>query len=151
MQFIGSGQTVVQAVYGSTTTQTSLSSGSYTATGLTATITPFSASNKILVISNTPFIMGTSNSTNNYLALFRNGTTNLVAIRNGININITDVKSFPGFITYLDSPATTSATTYATYSQVTGDASTYIYPIFTFGSGGGGCISSIVLLEISGV
>jgi hypothetical protein len=152
MQFIGSGQTVVQMVSAINRTYLQTTSTSYVSTGLSATITPLSSSNKILVLSNTPWYFGSSSATWCRLALFRNGVTNLGYLEQRISLNNTDVRDFDGFISYLDSPTTTSATTYGAFMKVQLDLSTYTYPYVNpqdvFGNSKSPC--SIILLEVSG-
>jgi hypothetical protein len=152
MQFIGSGQTVVQMVSAANTTYLQTTSSSYVSTGLSATITPLSSSNKILVVSNTPWYFGSTNATSCRLALFRNGTTNLGYLEQRISLNNNDVRDFDGFITYLDAPATTSAITYGSYMKVQVDLGTYRYPYVNphdnYNYSKAPC--SIILLEISG-
>ena len=96
-----------------TTTSTSFVTASNT---LSVTITPSSASNKIFLIASSSLTNDTGYQT--YATIFR-GATDLGAASNkglavlqvdgGITINT------PLCITYLDSPATTSATTYQVY------------------------------------
>jgi hypothetical protein len=111
---------VVSATYG---TGTTISTTSFTDTGLTATITPTSATSKILVLIMQP--MATSrNGTRAYAntSLLRGGTTLLGTSGNatlGVFTNEAESGIFGQFNTsYLDSPATTSATTYKTQGQV---------------------------------
>jgi hypothetical protein len=118
----GSVLQVVQSVY---TTGSSTSSISYIATGVAATITPTSATSKILVIvsayhyvtnsgayaANTTIFRGTTSGTNlgdgTYgFGYYTSGTS-------GTPILATRVE-----ISYLDSPATTSATTYTYAARV---------------------------------
>jgi hypothetical protein len=115
-------------------------STSYSSTGMTVTITPTSATSKILILTHA--MMWQTNafaSANSYTALFRNGT-NLVS---GADWTITAGQ--PQYsaiaITHLDSPATTSATTYAVYfrNDSGGNAA--------FNSGGNS--GSIIALEIT--
>ena len=110
---------VVQATYG---TSTLTSSSTLTATGLSASITPSSSSNKILVCVN---MQGTGKSTNNtalWLAIYRNGS-NVFNISDNIAYTNSTVVSQPGTSSsmYLDSPATTSSTTYAIYFASSGN------------------------------
>jgi hypothetical protein len=111
----GSGQTVIQVVYAFNNTTTTTQSATYVDTGLTATITPQSTNSKILVIV-TGFIVGGTSSTWAGAQLVRNSTA--LAIGTGGTNNATFVAGPSGqidsgaTITYLDSPATTSATTY---------------------------------------
>lgn len=99
---------VVNVIYG---TETSTASSTYADTGLTATITPSAATSKVLALVTMPFYKDSSN-TNGEFKLIRTATTiaTLSNIANtgttgGIDIGTTSIN-------YLDSPATTSATTY---------------------------------------
>jgi hypothetical protein len=130
----GSVLQVVNATY-SSSTQTSTST--YIDTGLTATITPSSASSKILVIVHQNGCYKSTTTNGLLLQLLRNSTSLSVfsiyscttypsTADNGIGTN---------GLSYLDSPATTSAVTYKTqmgsrgnnavvYTQVLGEMST---------------------------
>jgi hypothetical protein len=131
---------VVAATYATTTTSTS---STFADTGLTATITPSSASNKVLAIVQQSGV-GKS-STDNYvqLRLVRTSTTLALFEQQAAITASSAVNNSGGSgIVYLDSPATTSATTYKT----------------TFASGANtsavqvnnnNAVSSIVLMEIS--
>ena len=106
---------VVQATYapgGSVAT----TSTSYVNSGIECSITPTSSSNKILVLSN--FILGNSSANWNYVSIFR-GATNLASALQagqphfgGIYNNSAGDFHNSSSVMYLDSPATTSATTY---------------------------------------
>jgi hypothetical protein len=90
-------------------------SGTYSATGHTATITPTSNTSKILVILGSSFWQTNGFGGNSFLALYRNGA-NLIASNDWIvmgtaSANIYSSVSFH----YLDSPATTSAVIYQPY------------------------------------
>ena len=110
----GSVLQVVQSVW---TTRVSTTSTSFVTTGHTASITPSSSSNKILVS-----LAGGGWWNNNAINLI-NWTT---IYRDAINIEpvsnagfeVAYVNAFatmPHSVTYLDNPATTSATTYTIY------------------------------------
>lgn len=109
---------IVQVVTATYTTETTTSSSSFVTSGLTATITPKSATNKILVL--TSATMSHNDERDASIAtLFRgtvagtnlgNGVNGMAAIRNAIT-GASNTRSTFG-INYLDSPATTSATTY---------------------------------------
>lgn len=110
--------TVLQVVQGYTATGTTTTSGSPVDTTLSATITPTSSSSKILVLMNSNGYTargGTAVSFGDaYFYIVRN-STQLVNSRVGINFgNNTWTDMFPAqnCLVYLDSPATTSATTY---------------------------------------
>jgi hypothetical protein len=106
---------ILQVVSANTTTEISSSSTTYVDTGLTATITPQSATSKIIVVA---IHGGCAKNTGNALTQLR-----LQLLRTSTQIGFsqacftaTDSFNFVGGITIatLDSPATTSATTYKT-------------------------------------
>ena len=137
---------VVAATYSTTQTTTS---GTYADSSLTATITPSSASSKVLVMVDTNGILGTgSTNARGGLRLLR-GATVLSYISTGLAYFVggggNSNGGFGASIAYLDTPATTSATTYKTQVNNNGGAGT-IY--FQFDDGTNGTTSSIVLLEI---
>ena len=107
----GSVLQVVSATYATDTTTTSTS---YVATGLLASITPTSSSSKIFIATTFP-VYATVASLSSYLTLYR-GASNLFnsegafRLENGAGGTLT-----AGAISYFDSPATTSSTTYQVY------------------------------------
>ena len=136
---------VLQVVQGSTTTQTTSSSTTYTAaSGVTATITPKFSTSKILVLVSSTVSSG-GGGQYIYTAIAKNGTVTFegsasYAVGSGTNIWC------PCIMSYLDSPATTSATTYAMYfRQANGGLSGNVQV------GWGNTINSTVtLMEIAG-
>jgi hypothetical protein len=116
------------------------SSTTFVATSLAATITPKFSTSKILVI--TSFTIDTNASgTTGITTLYRN-STNLNSVKGMTQLYTTArIQAFCGF-DYMDSPATTSATTYTVYIR----------------TGGSGSIdfcadnnrASIILMEIAG-
>jgi hypothetical protein len=107
--------TVLQVVNATYSTITSNSTSTYADTGLTATITPSSASNKILVFVSQNGCRKQTNDTFLQVRLVRTATT--IATFAGAagytgSAATNDIGSVS--IEYLDSPATTSATTYKT-------------------------------------
>ena len=113
-EMAGAGQ-VLQVVHSSTSTLVSNSTSTYIDSGLTATITPKSASSKILVLVNQVFYKNSSSTVNSVnLKLFRN-STDLGRILNSQLYTGTTIEVYGnGGFNYLDSPATTSSTTYKT-------------------------------------
>jgi hypothetical protein len=121
---------VLQVVQGTYSTATSTTSTSFVTTGLSASITPSSSTNKILVLMSMGDV-GAQNSGGGVNAagftLYKNGsnlTSNL-----GSQISYNSISSsgltIGGFSsTYLDSPATTSSTTYAVFFKSAGASST---------------------------
>jgi len=134
---------VIQVVEGSTTTGVTVAfGGAFTASNLTASITPSSSSNKILILVNGA-MYGSTTSAEPQGTIYRNNTTNLV----GASAQLTDTFSGAGAIVssvsiaFLDSPATTSSTTYTFYfkNSVAGNG------VFPVNSG----TATIVLMEIA--
>jgi len=133
---------VIQVVQGSTSSGVTLAAGtSFTASNLSASITPSSSSNKILILINGQ--MYVSASTGEPQGTIYRNSTNVISAGS----QFTDTFSAAGAIAsniscvYLDSPATTSSTTYTFYfkNSVAGNA--------TFPVNGG--TSTIVLMEIA--
>ena len=107
---------VLQVVQGITTTAVSNSSSAFIATGLTASITPSSASNKILVSVNHPHCYKSSTNSSNAIAFWlQKNSSNLSQWATYVGYTGTATELyFSTVYTYLDSPATTSSTTYST-------------------------------------
>jgi hypothetical protein len=105
---------VVQATYSSTT---SSSSTTYADTGLTASITPSSSSNKIFVLVHQNGVYKNSGNANNSVSLkLLRGSTDisLFGEYTGYTGTALALQIGSNSIAYLDSPATTSSTTYKT-------------------------------------
>jgi hypothetical protein len=132
---------VLQVIGATFSTQTSTTSTSYVATGLTLSITPKFSTSKILI---TGMINIQSPSNNDsYWTIYRNGSTlSTSASGFGIVEAGTQVMLNTQGISYLDSPATTSATTYAIYCKV-GSGSTQFWCI-------NGQPATLTALEIAG-
>jgi len=120
-QSVGSVSKVVQIVTGTTTTSATNATATYADTNLTATITPTSASNKVLVIVNQNGAgKGRDTATSNpnlwwQGRIMRDATEITVFEQGGGYNNAATVNYFAGVsATYLDDPATTAATTYKT-------------------------------------
>ena len=108
---------IVQVVTGSYSTVTSSSSTTYADTGLTATITPKFSTSTILVIVNQNGLWKSSGNSGNAINLrLLRGATNLVTFAGEYAFTGTALEFLLGSasVAYLDSPATTSATTYKT-------------------------------------
>lgn len=114
--------TVLQVVQGTVGGSViTISSSSFVNIGLTATITPTSATSKILCIVTPIQVYTNSAGRSCYITLYRN-STNIAASGSSINQNFgqlycdTAVTLGNLSFSYLDSPATTSATTYTVYA-----------------------------------
>ena len=92
------------------TTQRSTSSASFVdlSSNLTITVTPSSSSNKFLILTDL-WARGDGNET--YITIFRNAT-NLGDSSRGLTVNPVNTDNSRSPLLYLDSPATTSSTTY---------------------------------------
>jgi hypothetical protein len=109
---------VVTAVYGTSTTITSTS---FTDTGLTATITPTLNTSKILVLISQPASVNRTGARAYAGWQYLRGATVLNTGGNPIGVYTSGSDSVINSVlnaSYLDSPATTSATTYKTQGQV---------------------------------
>ena len=117
------GGKVKQIISASTTTATTIASTTFTDTTITATITPTSASNKILVIVTAHYYHSRSDTESAMGGRLLRGSTVIANYDNELNqIQIGGGNPVSGRgnapITYLDAPATTSATTYKVQGKV---------------------------------
>jgi hypothetical protein len=118
---------ILQVVQGSTSTEVGVTTGTYTDTGLSATITPTSSTNKILVIVSQQVQIYRINSGNGVgIRILRDATVidypnenstgglaDYIAVVGGTTINYYSTYSR----SVLDSPNTTSAVTYKTMGR----------------------------------
>ena len=134
---------VLQVVSATSATQTTNSTNVYADTTLTASITPQSATSKILVIVNQNGCFKDTGNTWQNLQLLRGAT---VVVQFGGYGGHTASAAEIGFgsvsTAYLDSPATTSATTYKTQQNSQAN-------IAKVGCQAAGATSTITLMEIS--
>lgn len=151
----GGGGKVLQVVTATTSTEKSIASTSFTDTNLTVTITPTLSTSKIMILSSQQVYMssGSTEYTNAGYRLMRNSTS--ILDYSGLYDQATAIyvetlnspKNVGGTfwvpVTYLDSPATTSAVTYKTQIKMSSTASGRV----TFAQQAN-CTSSIIALEI---
>jgi hypothetical protein len=132
---------VLQVVSSVITTQFSSGSSSFVTTGLTASITPISSSSKILIITSHSSTQAASNQPVN-TTIYRNSTNLGGTFGFIVTYGSSAGTMYNGSnMTYLDSPSTTSSTTYTVYARSeTGS---------TFYFGNSGSPSSIILMEIA--
>ena len=139
----GSFGKVLQVVSATTSSSVATSSQSFVTTGLTANITPSSTSNKILILCQGGEINTEASGRDCQVTIYKsstnlgNGNAGMGTIY-GASSRIHGIPS----IGYLDSPSTTSSTTYAMYFRSGGGSSV------TFDANA--CLASIILLEIAG-
>ena len=108
---------VLQVVNANTGVEVSNSTNTFADSGLTATITPTSASSKILVIFNQNGIYKSASNVSNRLEIrLMRGASQILYVGGYFNYDGTAVETIGETVSasYLDSPATTSATTYKT-------------------------------------
>jgi hypothetical protein len=117
---------VLQVVTFSTTSVTSTTSGTPTATALTASITPKLSTSKIHVSFSGMFqkSAGSGIFSSLGLVIYRNAGSLIYTTRYGGYSGATAAFYMPASGQYLDSPATTSSTTYTLYifNEVNGSA-----------------------------
>jgi hypothetical protein len=129
---VGAG-TIVQVVQGTTSTEVEITGSSYADTGVTATITPTSSSNKVLIFVNAPYNAGRTAVDLGFGAKLLRGSTEILiptrvtSTSNPLSYFVDNSENIWGHfnLNYLDSPATTSATTYKVTAR----------PYFTTSSG----------------
>jgi hypothetical protein len=132
---------ILQVVQGTSTTGDSTNSTSYVATSLSASITPKFSTSKVLVIVNS-ICTNTSGSVQSNYTIYR-GATN---IGGGAQTSLSQFYSSSGYqfvpliMQVLDSPATTSSTTYTCYMK--GNSSNTYF-------GTGNMLQTIVLMEVA--
>jgi hypothetical protein len=144
----GGGGKVLQVVSTAYSTETTITSTSYTDTNLSASITPTSATSKILVLVSQSYIRVRSATTAGSPGRLLRGATSIFTQdgTNGLemmyleylaaNVGLGLYNNF----NYLDSPSTTSSTTYKTQTRVNGSGSIIAQ--------WGGATSVITLMEI---
>jgi len=135
---------VLQVVQGSTTTRISATS-SYVDTGLSASITPSSTSSKILIIVQQQGCKCAGMNTGDINIKLQRGTTDIYKFALGYWYSQT-TNEFRGGIsgTYLDSPSTTSSTTYKTVFKANDGGTSYVQ------NDSVNTVSTITLMEIAG-
>ena len=136
---------VLQVVQGTLTGEVTTSTSTYADSGLSATITPSSSSSKILVTVTHASVGKSSADTRAKWKLLRDSTTifdeELSAYTNSTGSNNVGNTS----LTYLDSPATTSAITYKTQIANHNSAGSVLFGWNLTGQLSG----AIVLMEIA--
>jgi hypothetical protein len=137
---------VLQVVNVSYSNNSSTSSTSLIATGLSASITPKFATSKILIIANMNGVGENSGNNGNHFEIFKNGSSLVywddIAGYGAANANYSTA------ITYLDSPATTSSTAYGIYYKRVGGGNGVVY-FNNYVTTNNQTVSSITLMEIA--
>ena len=143
---IGAGG-ILQVVSATYSTSVAIASTSYTDTGLQASITPTSSSSKILILVNQAggLRRDSTGEQSGYTNLVRGATqiTQIISIQRMTGSSNQYAPYFNGIV-FLDSPATTSSTTYKTQGKVanTDETGTIYFQVNSL-------TSTITLLEIA--
>jgi hypothetical protein len=137
---------VLQVVNATYSTETTTTSTSFVDTGLSGSITPLYSTSKILVIAT---INGTGKGAATQMAFkLLRGSTSLFNYESSATYTASADSNYVGScgVEYLDSPSTTSSTTYKVQFRSVGGGI-----IYSQSSGAGdGSTSSITLMEIAG-
>jgi len=156
----GSGGIILQVQSTVLKSQVSTTSNSYVATGLSVSITPFSTTSTILILATLSSAQANTN-TDAAFEFARNGSAIGVGTAS-TNTNGSFVMALgPGghvsnvAMNFIDSPATTSATTYSIlWRSQSGGATSYLNGSNNLSAGSdtyqSGYISTITVMEISG-
>lgn len=119
------GGKVLQVVQGTTTTRVDIATTTFTDSNLTATITPTSATSKILILTAQQAVTYAATSTagarvrlmRDSTAIFNDASTGASFAVYGQSLGQAEISIYFN-ISYLDSPATTSAITYKTQGRI---------------------------------
>jgi hypothetical protein len=137
------GGKILQVVFGSTSTAVTNNTNTFADTGLTATITPVSASNKVLILVQQANVVKATNDTSAQLRLLRDATNLLTFAHNasGTGSSATNANGSVGTV-YLDAPNTALAVTYKTqFISAANNAGVTVQL--------GSSVSTIILMEVS--
>lgn len=139
---------VLQVVNATYSTYVAVSSSTYADTGLTASITPSSTSNKILVIVDLNGCSKYSGNTSGSFKLLKN-TTDLFVISSYVGYTNSTSPNGVGSVsvTYLDSPSTTSSVSYKV--QIASQSNVSYAELNNY-TGAFTSTSTITLMEIKG-
>jgi hypothetical protein len=132
---------VLQVIQGTTNTLVSSSSATYVDSGLTVTITPQSATSQILIIAN-QLVYSNASATGAGMRLYRGASTFITQTTNQSYNASGGGEIAMWSMTRLDSPATTSATTYKVmFNRDFGTGQIQVCP--------GSSDATIIVMEIS--
>lgn len=139
---------ILQVVSATYSTSVSSTSSSYTNTGLEASITPTSSSSRIIVLGfiNGVNVQGAAN-TGIKFGLYKGTSATILqtfALYSMFNTSSTNTYAGTASTSFVDSPATTSSTTYGfAFARSTGTATAYVQ------LDGSSSTSSMILLEVA--
>jgi hypothetical protein len=137
---------VLQVVNGTYSTEVTSTTSTYITTGLTASITPRSISSKILVFVSANGLLKVNNTSIGFRLYRGAGSIFQIETLSGYTATATGNAFGSVSTSYLDSPATTSSTTYTLYFQ----SASNISIVYINGTNAGPSTSTITLMEIQG-
>ena len=131
---------VLQVVTTTFITSASISSATYVSTGYSLSITPKFSTSKILVLMSSSLVSTTNANTR--LTFYRNNSVDIAQNTEGLMMtsSVANGANQSFNIMFLDSPATTSSTSYNLYAKA---------PSGTSSLGASNSTSSIILMEIA--
>ena len=141
---------VLQVIFATTSTDTTITAQSFTDTTLTASITPSSSTSKILVLVTQSYLIYREAASVSAGMQIVRGSTSIISSQftPALNTALNGTSAFvrgTWAMNYLDSPATTSSTTYKTQAFVNTSANAAQIRLQQNGSE----TSSITLMEIA--
>jgi hypothetical protein len=133
--------TVLQVVNATSTSDQSTTSTSYSSTGLSASITPKFSTSKILVMLSA--CGGKNGSSGGSVQIWRGGSS-ICLVGDNLGFDSTSNNTNQPMIVqnYLDSPATTSSTTYTIYFRSNSSGQTFKFGVSS-------AVQSLTLMEIA--
>jgi len=133
---------VIQVVSATTTSSVSTSSTSFVTTSFAVSITPTTATNKIILMMSGGNFDSNSTSNAGILATFYRNSTN-IGSTNGLYLlrSVTARLLISGNLVAYDSPATTSATTYTLYIASEGGQTVNF-------NNSGGLLATLIAMEV---
>jgi hypothetical protein len=145
------GGKVLQVVSATSNTQTTVTSATFTDSGLSASITPSAASSKVLVLISQSLVVTRSSTAQGGAMRLMRGSTQIYITAGASNYSTLSVGTFAAStslalispMVYLDSPNTTSSTTYKTQIRPQNTTNSGLIEAQTDSAE-----SSIVLIEI---
>lgn len=143
MGYAGAVLQIVNATYSTSATN---STNTYADTGLSASITPTSATSKILIIVHQVGCGKENGNTGSKVQLkLLRGSTDICTFESSAGFTLTDIRNYVGTCStsYLDSPASTSSITYKTQFRNGVNAASVLVQA-------GGETSTITLMEVVG-
>ena len=143
-QTAAAGGKILQVVYASTTAEKVVSSATFVDSGLSASITPSATSSKVLIICEIASCGKAGSNTRVVLKLLK-GSSDLITFAQEVGeTQSTDANKVGNSgCTFLDSPNTTSSTTYKVQMN-SGAGTSYAQ------TGGSGATSTMTLMEVAG-